>query len=438
MKTIPELIKLYEVFFKKLTADEYVPPFPFGKTGRSKKSESPTEAQINSYISRFNIVVPDNIKEFWKSLRNTYQVEFYSDEEGTWDIGCSSIPLDSIADPTVFNLEPDSINSVKGKNFYETGLQLAFTDMKILFDGTKEESIYGLLPHYEPPPATATPREMRIRKIYLNQSLLYEPITDAIAPDFRTFFEHWLASGCFSIGQNKRFSHHWDAVKKMVPVKIPLKENLWLKYCSKLYKEDLLPEEPEKGKRSQPLKKFLEQFTPTDTIPASEETIARYKGLLPHSLLELWKLNGFGKYNDGIIEIVNPNEFIDLCAIIGKSRNGDYQGVPIILNSFGDFYFYQKTDEGKDFINLWSAGGGFFSGGDFNINSFFNNKLDPDQELFKKAKAKLGPLKRDEIYYYTPMEAYNRNASIKHIDKCNIHEFLTKMLPQSSVYKDFV
>jgi hypothetical protein len=63
-----------------------------------------------------------------------------------------------------------------------------------------------------------------------------------VAPDFATWLEHFLAAGCYSYGNAKRenFQSYWRAVKKIVPLKMEPKDNLWLKHLTRWYGGDRL------------------------------------------------------------------------------------------------------------------------------------------------------------------------------------------------------
>lgn len=41
----------------------------------------------------------------------------------------------------------------------------------------------------------------------------------------------------------------------------------------------------------------------------SIETINKYKGILPDELLSIWQTMGYGVYEDGFLQLVNPDEY---------------------------------------------------------------------------------------------------------------------------------
>jgi hypothetical protein len=48
-----------------------------------------------------------------------------------------------------------------------------------------------------------------------------------VAPSLTEFLRHWLAAACFAA---RDFQALWPWVEALVPVKIPRKKNLWLRY----------------------------------------------------------------------------------------------------------------------------------------------------------------------------------------------------------------
>ena len=95
------------------------------------------------------------------------------------------------------------------------------------------------------------------------------------------------------------------------------------------------------------LDEFTAKYKPTDAKVASEALIKSYSQKLPSALIELWKTKGLGKYNDGLIEIINPEDFEgDLERTLGK-KVPNY--VPIAMGAFGDLFYYRKlTDTDED------------------------------------------------------------------------------------------
>lgn len=102
------------------------------------------------------------------------------------------------------------------------------------------------------------------------------------------------------------------------------------------------------------MKKFKEAFKiEENTIPVSRNILEEYREKVPHLLINLWKSDGFGKYNNGLIEIVNPNDFESiLWTYLGKKVE-NY--VPFAISGFGELFYYRRlteTDEDVCIIDI--------------------------------------------------------------------------------------
>jgi len=173
------------------------------------------------------------------------------------------------------------------------------------------------------------------------------------------------------------------------------------------------------------LENFLGKFKPTATVKATDATVDKYKDIVPEGLMELWTIHGFGKYNNGYLEIINPDDYSDTLGNWLGKRVDTY--VPIALTAFGDLYYYRKlTDTDEDVcilephyrkidVCVWSH------------DEFFNEYLCDERihdgelrgELFKQAVEKLGELKNGEIYYFVPALILGGGEEIEHVDKGN-------------------
>ncbi|MDR2142307.1 MAG: DUF1851 domain-containing protein [Deltaproteobacteria bacterium] len=180
-------------------------------------------------------------------------------------------------------------------------------------------------------------------------------------------------------------------------------------------------------------KNFISAFSPpVDLIKPTDQTISQFEKVLPISLINFWKEYGFGNYADGLIKVINPEEYnVSLYEWLGKK---DISRVPILVTAFGDIFFYRKltaSDEDISFLDIhyrkievcvWSLI-------DF-FNSFIvNNDIIKEllrEKLFKKAVSKIGTITFDEIYYFVPALILGGKEDIKNISKGNgiIHQSL--------------
>jgi tetratricopeptide (TPR) repeat protein len=202
MKTIPELLKLYEIFFQALS--KKLNKNPKDPLVRGEAFKAPTHKEIEGLEKKFEMKVPEEIKLFWKNLKNSYEASRHDDED--WVAGRDFIKLKYIERDTqdLRDLAKKLDDNDPAKKLHETGIQLTFSEPILLFD-PKSGAIHQLLWDGE-------------------------PVVDPIAPSMSIFLEHWLAAGCFYEGD---FDTYYNHVKDIVPIKIFVKDNLWLKYKKK-------------------------------------------------------------------------------------------------------------------------------------------------------------------------------------------------------------
>lgn len=170
---------------------------------------------------------------------------------------------------------------------------------------------------------------------------------------------------------------------------------------------------------------FLEKYSPTKTVPVSEETIERYKDIVPESLVQLWKQHGFGKYNNGLIELVDPAQYQELLEMWLGKKVDNY--VPIMISAFGDLYYYRKlTPEAEDVCVLYPQYKKI-ENVIWSLDGFFNETLTDDdfigerlsEDYFNEALEQLGLLEQDETYIYKLAFALGGAEDVSNLDKGN-------------------
>lgn len=182
------------------------------------------------------------------------------------------------------------------------------------------------------------------------------------------------------------------------------------------------------------LENFKSNYQPAeDCTPASAEIIERYQQKIPESLIEIWKTSGLGKYNDGLIELVNPADFEDsLWTWLGREVP-NY--VPFAISGFGELFYYRKlTEEDEDVcmvdIQYRKIETLVWSMEDF-LDDFLPNvverKLWLREDLFKKAVAQFGRIAKNEVFTFAPILALGGSDEIEYLHKGN-----------AQVYQDLV
>lgn len=181
-------------------------------------------------------------------------------------------------------------------------------------------------------------------------------------------------------------------------------------------------------------KKFLKSYKPSrNCIKITPELLEEYKNKVPKSLLNLWKNQGLGKYNKGLIEIVNPKDFEDtLWTFLGKKVE-NY--VPIAITAFGELFYYRKLTETEEDVCLVDIQYRNIETVAWSLDLFFEDFLLDDEmkeewlreKLFKKAMLQEKPLIKNEIFTFAPALALGGSAELKYIKRGN-----------AQVYQDLV
>lgn len=179
---------------------------------------------------------------------------------------------------------------------------------------------------------------------------------------------------------------------------------------------------------------FKTHYTPAaDCVPASEETIKQYENKIPESLLEIWKTSGFGKYNDGLIEFVNPADFEDnLWTWLGREVP-NY--VPFAITGFGELFYYRRLSEVDEDVCIVDIQYRKIETLIWSMNGFLEDLLIDEEDrnmwlresLFTEAVQQMGTLQKHEVFTFTPIIAFGGSEEVEFLHKGN-----------AQVYQDLV
>ena len=99
------------------------------------------------------------------------------------------------------------------------------------------------------------------------------------------------------------------------------------------------------------MQKFLEIYKPSNNLVKPEQKfIDEAKKIVPKEIIDLWTKYGFGEYGNGIIKIVNPEEYMGiLYEWLGKE---DFTKIPLIVDAFGDIFYYRYLGNGVNDISV--------------------------------------------------------------------------------------
>ncbi len=173
---------------------------------------------------------------------------------------------------------------------------------------------------------------------------------------------------------------------------------------------------------------FEERNTNTYTKygDVSIETINKYKGILPNELLSIWQTMGYGVYEDGFLQLVNPDEYEFVFDYIDKLLE---PSIVFGITALGDLLIWEgnknktiASDEGNrvKIINIRScksrALDNFRGAIDIFFDDYFIAKKDYfDSKAYLDVKDKLPKLQYGQCYGYVPALALGGKASNKNL-----------------------
>lgn len=182
-------------------------------------------------------------------------------------------------------------------------------------------------------------------------------------------------------------------------------------------------------------KDFKEVFGESiDKVEVTEDIIKKYRGKLPESILEQWRIIGFAGYLNGLYWITNPDDYTEVIYdwLEDTSLPDDDVYHVLARSAFGELLiwgernygrYYIKTMEGILHDNGLQEEGAEFYG---NLFFFYSDKdsldhIDKDgKKLFDRAVKKLGVLKADEMYAFEPALALGGVESLTYLAKVNL------------------
>jgi hypothetical protein len=189
---------------------------------------------------------------------------------------------------------------------------------------------------------------------------------------------------------------------------------------------------------------FLKVHPPVgERQTASKALIKQYRGLLPESLLALWQRHGLGFFGSSLFQLIDPNDYKEnLYDWMREDSDQDNSRIPFALNATGHIFYYRiLSDKGDVDVSVLDPHGkqGHTDMVVYSMDDFFNGVLcHPDDiehylqaTLIKQARAKLGDLKRNEIYFYVPALRLGSGKRVSNMDKGSAMVHLDILLQMS-------
>lgn len=192
---------------------------------------------------------------------------------------------------------------------------------------------------------------------------------------------------------------------------------------------------------------FIEEFGEADhSEPVPEAVVARWQNKLPDQLLTYWRLEGWCSYGKGLLWTVNPDDYeglveewladtalerADAFHVFARSAFGDLYlcgeksgSNATVCCSLGAITAVPKELKPKDPERRDSSIRAFFAA---SFTSDYDRGDVSKKPLFRRALAKLGPLRADEMYGFEPALALGAAPVLENLRKVRLSEHLTRL-----------
>lgn len=185
------------------------------------------------------------------------------------------------------------------------------------------------------------------------------------------------------------------------------------------------------------LHRFVSKHSPARQVtPASGELLAAYDGILPASLLELWRKKGLGFYGKLQLALIDPAVWQPVLDSWIISPPSSVQRIPLALTPFGTLLYYRKlseTDEDVAYIDPVSKETDDLS---WSLDEFFNDTLCRKDQLdaiispalLRAARQECGPLAPGEVYEIDQTLLSMQMLRIAKVDALDLHRRLRDAL----------
>ena len=178
---------------------------------------------------------------------------------------------------------------------------------------------------------------------------------------------------------------------------------------------------------------FVRAHPPSrEVVQAADDLIAAYEGILPASILELWRHQGLGFYGDRQFALIDPRSWqavLDRWIISPPSAT---QRIPIALTPFGGLLYYRKltaSDEDVACFDPVSKEGSVLV---WSLDDFFNGLMCDRESLdslippamTQAAREECGPLAPGEVYEVNQLLYTMQMLEIAKVDALDLHKRL--------------
>jgi hypothetical protein len=164
--------------------------------------------------------------------------------------------------------------------------------------------------------------------------------------------------------------------------------------------------------------------------------INKYKEIFPNDLIIIWEKMGFGIFEDGFFQLVNPDEYEFVFKYIDKLYE---PSVIWAVTALGDLIMWEgnknvtikNAGNCNTFINVRKCNDHVIGADMEGFLNYFLGDRDywPDNDYFAakpylQIKGKISPLEYGQCYGYVPAIALGGNATIKNIKIVDIKSYI--------------
>jgi len=174
------------------------------------------------------------------------------------------------------------------------------------------------------------------------------------------------------------------------------------------------------------LDNFYAVYTPDENrFRVGDSVLDKYAKLVPKELMYLWKKDGFGLYNKGLFQTIDPEDYRFVLELWLGKKMDNY--TPFAQTAFGELFYYRKLSDSEGDICLvdiqyrkievitWEMD-------DF-LNNFLTNSDDQREwlrsDLCNDAIEVIGVLGKNEIYTAAPILALGGDFSLSSLSRGN-------------------
>ncbi len=175
-----------------------------------------------------------------------------------------------------------------------------------------------------------------------------------------------------------------------------------------------------------PFPEFNEQHGPPfDCRRPTQADLDAYQNRLPDPLIDVWRQSGWCAYADGLIWLVNPDDFVDLLENWQKSPD---TAIVFGRTAFADLILWDNNE-----VQYIDVQHGLVASLTKDIDVFFYSFLCDDdhldnvvkRKLFREALPRLGRPRHDECYAFEPVLALGGPGTADTLARVNLFVHLS-------------